>query len=63
MSPEDIAKLKDAGIESIEQFYEIAKHPDSRAELSEKIGVDGFTLEGWSATAGNYILMMNCEWD
>ncbi len=63
VSEEDIAKLKGEGIETIEQFYDIAKYPDSRAELSEKIGVDSFTLESWSSTAGNYILMMNCEWD
>ena len=63
LTPDDIAKLREEGIETIEQFYDIAKYPDSRAELAEKFGVDTFTLEGWSSTAGNHILMMNCEWD
>lgn len=63
LTPDDVAKLRGEGIETIEQFYDIAKYPDSRAALAEKIGVDGFVLEGWSSTAGNHILMMNCEWD
>lgn len=62
MDPEVAAKLKAEGIETIEKFYDVAKYPDSRAELSEKIGVDSFKLEEWSSTAGNFILMQNCEW-
>ena len=62
IDPEAVDKIKALGIETIEDFYEVAKHPDSRAELSEKIGVDAFRLEEWSATAGNFILMSNCEW-
>lgn len=57
-----VEKIKACGIETIEDFYEVAKHPDSRKELSEKIDVDTFKLEEWSSTAGNYILMSNCEW-
>lgn len=62
MDPKAAEKLKGEGIETIEQFYDVAKYPDSRAELSEKIGVDSFKLEEWSSTAGNFILMQNCEW-
>lgn len=62
IDPEAAKKLKEEGIETIEQFYDMAKYPDSRAELSEKIGVDSFKLEEWSSTAGNFILMANCEW-
>lgn len=62
MDPEAAEKIKKEGIETIEQFYDVAKYPDSRAELSEKIGVDPFKLEEWSSTAGNFILMQNCEW-
>lgn len=62
MDPEVAEKLKAEGIETIEKFYDVAKYPDSRAELSEKIGVDSFKLEEWSSTTGNFILMQNCEW-
>lgn len=62
IDPDAVAKLKDLGIGTIEDFYEVAKHADSRAELAEKIGVDPFKLEEWSSTAGNFILMSNCEW-
>ena len=62
IDPDAVQKLKKQGIETIEDFYEIAKYPDSRKELAEKIDVDPFTLEGWSSAAGNYILMTNCEW-
>lgn len=62
IDPEAAKKLKEEGVETIEQFYDVAKYPDSRAELSEKIGVDSFKLEEWSSTAGNFILMANCEW-
>ena len=58
-----IEKLKGVGIETIEQFYEVAKHVDSRAELAEKTGVEGFKLEELSSTAGNFILMMDCVWE
>lgn len=62
IDPEAVEKIKALGIETIEDFYEVAKHPDSRSDLSEKIGVDAFKLEEWSSTAGNFILMSNCEW-
>ncbi len=62
IDPEAVESLKALGIDTIEGFYEVAKYPDSRAELSEKIGVDAFKLEEWSSTAGNFILMSNCEW-
>lgn len=62
IDPEAVKKIKEQGITTIEDFYEVAKHPDSRQDLSDKIGVDTFTLEGWSSTAGNFILMSNCEW-
>ncbi len=60
---EIIEKLQSAGINSIEEFYEIAKHVDSRAELAEKTGVEPFKLEELSSTAGNFILMMDCVWE
>lgn len=62
IDPDAVARIKELGITTIEDFYEVAKHPDSREDLSKKIGVDNFTLEGWSSTAGNFILMSNCEW-
>lgn len=62
IDPDAAEAIKALGIETIEDFYEAAKHPDSRSELSEKIGVDTFKLEEWSSTAGNFILMSNCEW-
>lgn len=62
IDPDAVEKIKEQGIETIEEFYDVAKYPDSRAELSEKIGVDSFKLEEWSSTAGNFILMSNCEW-
>lgn len=60
---EDIAKLKDAGINTIEEFYETAKHVDTRTELAEKTGIDSFQLESWSSTAGNFLFMMDCTWE
>ncbi len=60
---ETIEKLKAVDISTIEQFYEVAKHVDSRAELSEKTGIDNFKLEELSSTAGNFILMMDCVWE
>ncbi|MEF9877641.1 MAG: DUF4332 domain-containing protein [Gordonibacter sp.] len=62
IDPEAVEKIKALGIETIEDFYEVAKHPDSRQDLSDKIGIDAFKLEEWSSTAGNFILMSNCEW-
>lgn len=59
LSPEVIVKLKNEGITTLEGFYEIAKHPDSREKLSQKIAVPPFTLEEWSSDAGNMILMMS----
>ena len=58
-----IEKLGEVGIGSIEEFYEVAKHVDSRAELAEKTGIDSFKLEELSSTAGNFILMMDCVWE
>lgn len=62
VDPDAITKIKELGITTVEEFYEVAKHPDTRKDLSEKIGVDTFTLEGWSSNAGNFILMTECEW-
>lgn len=62
IDPDAVVKLKELGIATIEDFYAVAKHVDSRTELSEKTGIDSFTLESWSSTAGNFILMMDCEW-
>lgn len=62
INPEAVEKIKALGIETIEDFYEVAKYPDSRQELAQKIDVDTFRLEEWSSTAGNFILMSNCEW-
>lgn len=63
IEPDAVEKLKDMGIDTIEAFYDVAKYPDSRADLSEKLGIDAFKLEEWSSTAGNFILMTDCEWD
>ena len=57
IAPEIVQKIKEQGITTIEKFYSVAKHPDTRLELSTKIGVDTFTLEEWSSAAGNYIIM------
>ncbi|WP_172135117.1 DUF4332 domain-containing protein [Adlercreutzia sp. ZJ473] len=62
ITPEGVEKLNEQGIATIEEFYEVAKHVDSRGELAERTGLDPFKLEEWSSTAGNFILMMNCEW-
>lgn len=59
---EAVKKIKEQGISTIEEFYEVAKHPDSRKDLSDKIDIDTFTLEGWSSAAGNYLLMSEMEW-
>lgn len=63
ITPEEVEKVSAEGLDTVEKFYEAAKHPDSRAELSEKTGIDGFRLEELSSVAGNFILMMNCAWD
>lgn len=62
MTEDAIELLNKEGIDTIEQFYEIAKHVDSRNELADKTGIEAFKLEEWSSTAGNYLLMMDCEW-
>lgn len=62
ITPEITEALKEQGISTIEEFYEVAKHVDSRTDLAEKAGIDPFKLEELSSTAGNFILMMNCEW-
>lgn len=59
---ESVEKIKQAGIDTVEAFYEAAKYPDSRQELSGKTGIDTFTLEGWSSAAGNFLLMADMEW-
>ena len=62
----DVSKLfgiTDPEIETVEAFYEVAKHPDSRTELAGKTGIESFRLEELSSIAGNFILMMDCSWD
>ncbi|MEG1831128.1 MAG: DUF4332 domain-containing protein [Raoultibacter sp.] len=62
IDPDALKKIQAEGITTVEDFYEIAKYADSRVELSKKIGVDPFTLEAWSANAGNFILMSSMTW-
>lgn len=56
--PDSLKLLEKEGITSVEQFYDIASHNDTRAELAKKTGINEFTLEGWSADAGNVLLML-----
>ena len=63
ITDQEIEAVKVEGIETVEAFYEVAKHPDSRAELAGKTGIESFRLEELSSIAGNFILMMDCSWD
>lgn len=63
ITDQEIEAVKGEGIETVEAFYEVAKHPDSRAELAGKTGIESFRLEELSSIAGNFILMMDCSWD
>ncbi len=63
ITDQEIEAVKGEGIETVEVFYEVAKHPDSRAELAGKTGIESFRLEELSSIAGNFILMMDCSWD
>lgn len=60
---EEVEAVQAQGVDTVEAFYEVAKHPDSRADLAEKTGIEGFRLEELSSIAGNFILMMDCSWD
>ncbi|MGN0073000.1 MAG: DUF4332 domain-containing protein [Coriobacteriales bacterium] len=63
ITAQEVDAVKAQGIETVEAFYEVAKHPGSRADLAGKTGIDGFRLEELSSIAGNFILMMDCSWD
>ena len=63
ITDQEIEAVKGEGIETVEAFYEVAKHPDSRAELAGKTSIESFRLEELSSIAGNFILMMDCSWD
>ena len=63
ITDQEIEAVKGEGIETVEAFYEVAKHPDSHAELAGKTGIESFRLEELSSIAGNFILMMDCSWD
>ena len=63
ITDQEIEAVKGEGIETVEAFYEVAKHPDSRTELAGKTGIESFRLEELSSIAGNFILMMDCSWD
>lgn len=63
ITDQEIEAVKGEGIETVEAFYEVAKHPDSRAELAGRTGIESFRLEELSSIAGNFILMMDCSWD
>ena len=63
ITDQEIEAVKGEGIETVEAFYEVTKHPDSRTELAGKTGIESFRLEELSSIAGNFILMMDCSWD
>lgn len=63
ITDQEIEAVKGEGIETVEAFYGVAKHPDSRTELAGKTGIESFRLEELSSIAGNFILMMDCSWD
>ena len=63
ITDQEIEAVKGEGIETVEAFYEVVKHPDSRTELAGKTGIESFRLEELSSIAGNFILMMDCSWD
>ena len=63
ITDQEIEAVKGEGIETVEAFYEVDKHPDSRTELAGKTGIESFRLEELSSIAGNFILMMDCSWD
>lgn len=46
ITDQEIEAVKGEGIETVEAFYEVAKHPDSRTELAGKTGIESFRLEG-----------------
>ncbi len=57
VSPEDLQKLQDAGMETIEQFYHLASHQDTRADLAKKTGIPEASLEAWASEADNIMLI------
>ncbi len=63
ITDQEVEAIKGEGIETVEAFYEVAKHPDSRNELAGKTDIEQFRLEELSSIAGNFILMMDCSWD
>ena len=44
ITDQEIEAVKGEGIETVEAFYEVAKHPDSRTELAGKTGIESFRL-------------------
>ena len=56
-SPEELQKLQDAGIETIDAFYNLASHKDTRAELAQKTGLPDASLEAWASEADNIMLI------
>lgn len=63
ITDDEVQKIEAQGIATVEDFYEVAKHPDSRADLAGKTGIEQFRLEELSSIAGNFLLMMDCAWD
>ena len=63
ITPEEVEKVTAEGCGTVEAFYAVAKHPDTRADLSAKTGIENFRLEELSSVAGNFLLMMDCAWD
>lgn len=46
ITDQEIEAVKGEGIETVEAFYEVAKHPDSRTELAGKTGYRKFPPRG-----------------
>lgn len=63
ITDQEVEAVKSEGIETVEAFYEVAKHPDSRTKLAGDTGIENFRLEELSSIAGNFILMMDCSWE
>lgn len=63
ITQEEILSMGEAGVKTVEEFYEQAKYPDSRTQLSAKTGIESFRLEELSSIAGNYLMMLDCAWD
>ncbi len=62
LPPDVVEKLQGLGIETVDKFYELACHKDTRAELAEKTGISDRQLEVWSSQACNVIMMSGMTW-